>query len=436
MDWTQLNVKFRHTVDAALEWARSPEFYAQLALIAVAIALAWAVAGFIRSRASAGWNEDATARSAPLKRQLHHVWPLVLPLVLILTLRMAGDLSNAWVGESGLIRVARGMAIVYLLYSLIAGFVTNRLLKAFFKWVVIPVAILQAIGWLDDVTRYLDSINFEVGSMRISAYGVTRFIVFGSILFWLGRVSNVAGQQIIRRQEDIDAGAREVAAKIFQIAVFIVVALMLLQLMSIDITTLAVFGGAVGIGIGFGLQAIASNFISGLIILLDRSVTAGDYIELEDGVSGTIRQLNMRSTLLETFDGKDIMVPNSTFISSRFANWTHQHRKQRYSLEFQVAYDTDVPAMLDIVRTVVQSHPQVLNDPDLPIEERADAEIKRFADSGIEILVEFWMIGIDDGRNRVGADLLLMIWEAFRENGIRFPFPQREIRVLRTKQPQ
>jgi len=140
----------------------------------------------------------------------------------------------------------------------------------------------------------------------------------------------------------------------------------------------------------------------------------------------------MRSTLLETFAGKDIMVPNEQFITTRFINWTHNNRKQRYSIEFQVAYKTDIPKMLDIVKEVVRSHPQVINEPETPIEELADAEIAGFGDSGIDILVEFWMEGIDDGVNRVGADLLLMIWQALRDNDIEIPFPQREVKILST----
>ena len=190
------------------------------------------------------------------------------------------------------------------------------------------------------------------------------------------------------------------------------------------------FGGAVGVGLGFGLQSIASNFISGMIILLDRSLSVGDYIELADGKKGTIRELNMRSATLETFDGKDIMVPNEQFITTNFINWTHKNKKQRYSLEFQVAYSTDLHKLFDILRTVVASHPKVISGPDIPIEERPDAEISGFGDSGVDILVEFWMEGIDDGEHRVGGDLYLMIWDAFKENNIEIPFPQREVKLL------
>ncbi|MEE8438498.1 MAG: hypothetical protein V3S07_02840, partial [Micropepsaceae bacterium] len=120
------------------------------------------------------------------------------------------------------------------------------------------------------------------------------------------------------------------------------------------------------------------------------------------------------------------------FITSVFTNWTHHNKKQRYSLEFSVAYKTDLPPMFDTLRKVVASHPQVLSGPDIPIAERPDAEIASFGDSGINILVEFWMEAIDDGEYRVGADLLLMIWMALKEAGIEIPFPQREVKILPT----
>jgi small-conductance mechanosensitive channel len=139
----------------------------------------------------------------------------------------------------------------------------------------------------------------------------------------------------------------------------------------------------------------------------------------------------MRSTVLETFDGKDVVVPNERFITATFTNWTHKNKRQRYSIEFQVAYKTDIPAMLELVKKTVRSHPQVIDGPDQPEEELADAEIKAFGESGIDILVEFWMEEIDDGKNHVNADLMLMIWQAFKDHDIEMPFPQRELRILR-----
>ena len=275
----------------------------------------------------------------------------------------------------------------------------------------------------------MDSIAFTVGNIKLSVYTILRTLVFGFLLFWLGRLSNVTGKRMIRTQQAMDPGTREVAAKLFEIAVFVVIFLLLLNIMGIDLTALAVFGGALGVGLGFGLQQIASNFISGIIILLDRSLTIGDYIQLEDGRAGTLRELSMRSATLETYDGKDIMVPNERFITTSFTNWTHNNKQQRYPINFQVAYDTDLEKLFPILREVVASHPKVMSGDDIPFEMRPDAEIAKFEDSGINILVEFWMEGIDDGEHRVGGDLLLMIWQALKANGIVIPFPQRVVKV-------
>ena|SRR5690606_28152536 len=138
----------------------------------------------------------------------------------------------------------------------------------------------------------------------------------------------------------------------------------------------------------------------------------------------------MRSATLETFDGKDIVVPNETFVSTAFTNWTHFNSKQRYELVFGVAYGTDIPHLVELVKELVASHPQVLSGPDVHPDDLPDCEIKDFGDSAILMLVEFWIEGIDDGPNRVGADLRLMIWSALRQHGIEMPFPQREVRIV------
>ena len=416
-----------------LDWSTSPQFYAQCAAIVLAIVLAYSFARTLVSRTAMLREEPAPGALLSLRRKFYESRNLVFPLLNILALGIAVELCEQVIDESWLVRIAQGLAVVYLIYSLIGRYVSNPLFKRLFKWVGVPIALLHVFGWLDEVVAYLDGIRLEVGNIDVSAYGLARVLLFGAILFWLGRLSNRTGQQIIRRQEDLEVGTREVFAKLFEIAVILVVFLLLLQVMGINLTALAVFGGAVGVGLGFGLQSIASNFISGIIILLDRSVSVGDYVELEDGRGGVIRKLSMRSTTVETFDGKDIIVPNETFITSNFVNWTHNNEKQRYSLNFSVAYSTDLHQLFDIVRKVVASHPQVLSGDEVPIEERPDAEIESFGDSGINILVEFWMEGIDDGKNRVGADLLLMIWEALREHDISIPFPQREVRVLNLK---
>lgn len=433
MNWLQTTSELFW--ERALAVLLNAQTYMQLAIAIMAVVLASAVSVSL-GRARIFNQDPPPGPFQNIFRFIKNSRALLWPVLVVVALGFAVPLSQAFAGQSWLVKGAQGLSIVVLLYSLANHFIKNRPVIAIIKWIGVPIAVLYAIGQLDNVITELDNTSFSVGNISFTAYGVLRTLVFAVILFWLGRASNDTGKRVIRNQETLDIGTREVLAKIFEIAIFVGIFLVLVNVMGIDLTALAVFGGALGVGLGFGLQQIASNFISGLIILLDRSLTVGDFIELEDGRSGTLRELTMRSATLETFDGKDIMVPNEKFITTTFINWTHNNRKQRYSLTFQVAYSTDLEALFPIVREIVASHPQVLSGPDLPVSERPDAEIQSFDDSGITILVEFWMDGIDDGENRVGADLNLMIWTALKANGVEIPFPQREVRILGEKQPQ
>ncbi|MCW8855056.1 MAG: mechanosensitive ion channel [Gammaproteobacteria bacterium] len=414
-----------------IELVSSPAFYSQIGIIILTIILAYSFALLLKLHSPLLKQPPSKGPLFFIRNGIYQIRDLLFPLFIILFMMIAIDISNYFINQTWLVRICEGLAVVLMIYSLISRFVSSLFVKTMIKWIAIPIAILQVFGWLDLVTSYMESLFIEIGNIKITAYGVARVMIFGVILFWLGRISNNLGQKVIRQQETLDIGTREVFAKLYQVTLFVVIFILLLQVMGINITALAVFGGALGVGLGFGLQSIASNFISGIILLLDRSLAVGDYIELADGRKGTIRELNMRSTTLETYDGKDIMVPNEQFITTSFTNWTHKNKKQRYSINFQVAYSTDLHKLFEILKQVVSSHPKVLSGPDLPIEEIADAEISGFGDSGVNILIEFWMEGIDDGEHRVGGDLLLMIWDALKENHIEIPFPQREIKIVK-----
>ena len=430
MDIQIIKQQISQLIEKFFDWASSPIFYSQIGLIVCVVILAYSTAYSLKKHAPLLKTPPTEGGLKFLRNGIYQIRDLLFPLFIVFFLAISVDISDYFLKQSWLVRVFEGLAVILLIYSILSRFITHPIVNSLLKWIAIPIAILQVFGLLDNVVSYLESLAIEIGNIKISAYGIVRVLIFGAVLFWLGRISNRAGQKVIRQQQTLDIGTREIFAKLYQVALFFVIFLLLLQVMGINITALAVFGGALGVGLGFGLQSIASNFISGIILLLDRSLAVGDYIQLEDGRAGVIREMNMRSTLLETYDGKDIMVPNEQFITTSFTNWTHKNKKQRYSLEFQVAYSTDLHKLFAVLREVVSSHPKVLSGPDIPIEEKADAEIKGFGDSGVDILVEFWMEGIDDGENRVGGDLLLMIWDALKQNDIEIPFPQREVKIL------
>ncbi|MEE4235491.1 MAG: mechanosensitive ion channel domain-containing protein [Anderseniella sp.] len=422
----ELKARSVEYADILVGWATSPQFYAQVGAIAVAVLAARIGAAQLRRRV--GFLAEPVADDHKFARWLQFAYSLrdlLFPVLAVLALAVAIEIVQATVGSAWLIRIAQSVGVIAVLYAAINRFITNSLVRTAATYVGIPIATLQVFGWWDDTVAFLDGISLEVGNIRLSLYFLAKAAVFGGLLFWLGRISASAGQRAIRNQKDLDKATKELFAKLFEIVLFIVVFILLLQILGLDLTALTVFGGALGVGLGFGLQQIASNFISGIIILLERSIGVGDYIKLEDGRAGILKELNMRSSTLETFDGKEIMVPNEKFITTAFENWTRDDPRQRYEVDFTVSYDSDVEEVARLVGEAVAAHPDVLSEPEMP-----DVELRGFGDSGINMAVEFWCKGLDDGMNRFTSDILAVVWKTLKANNISIPFPQREVRVL------
>lgn len=424
-----LNLAWQEALEKLQTALTSPGFFLQLVIIATIYLIGLIAARQVR-RSVPFMKHNPGGPTHSVKWFGYQLGRTLFPLFTIILLKFSTTLGAQFQLNPWLLDVALMVAVLLFLNSCINGFVRNRAVLLFMRYVGLPIVFAHLIGILPAIVSTLESISVSVGNVDVSAYGITRVIVFGVLLFWLGRTSNTMGQDIIRNRRDLDITTKEVFAKLFEVTLFCVIVLLLLNVMGINLTALAVFGGALGVGLGLGLQTIASNFISGIIILLDRSLTVGDYVELEDGAKGFVREFKMRYAVLETYDGKDILVPNEKFISSLLVNWTHKDPKQRYRIDFSVAYQTDIRAMVEIIKTAVATHPQVLSGDDIPIEERPDCEIDSFGDSGVNMFVEFWMEGIDDGKNRVGGDLLLTVFETLRAHDIQIPFPQREVRIL------
>jgi len=310
------------------------ETYYQLGLIAASFLVAKIIAGNITRKVRWFREEpDSEARSGFLV--LYRLGHMIFPVLAIILLQISAELFPFTGDSSWLIHAAISIGLIFVFLSFVDDFISSPQISRIMLMIGVPLLLLRAVGLLDNLTLVLDSMALQIGNIRLSMLGVSRALIFGSFIFWLGRISSNTGQEMIRSQEKLDFRTREVAAKILEIAIFVVVFLLLLQVMGINLTALAVFGGAVGVGLGFGLQTITSNFISGLIILLDRSLSIGDYVEMDDGRSGFVTSMNMRSTTLETFDGKDIIVPNEMFVGSTFVNWTRKNKKQRYRVDFR-----------------------------------------------------------------------------------------------------
>jgi|TARA_B110000259_G_scaffold139825_1_gene157460 small-conductance mechanosensitive channel len=423
-----LTTIFHQSTDQLAILLTQTDIFHQVAAIVSIYLLAYMIARLLCSNISMLKDDASLSLESTMARLFERI-ELLFPTVVIILLKLSLAFSPYFIADGWVMKTALVIALLLLFYAFISLLVTNRFAVKLFRWIGMPILFFYLTGMLDNIVTVLNAMKIEVGGLKLTAYGVLRTLVLGSVLFWLGRASNKIGQTIIRQQASLDIKSRELFAKIFEIVLFFIVSVLILKLMGINLTALAVLGGAVGVGLGFGLQAIASNFISGVIIIMDKSVSVGDYIEMEDGKSGLVTQLNLRSTSLETFDGKNIIIPNEKFITSAFTNWTHKNSKQRYRIDFSVAYNTDVRSMVPLIKEAVAQHPQVLSGEERLIEERPDCEIDSFGDNGINMFVEFWIEGIDDGKNRVGGDLYLIILETLQANHIEIPFPQRDVHI-------
>lgn len=412
----------------ALDWLQSPPFLAQVAAVVGMVFLARILTKMLTKRVAFLNTEPVEGKWLRVTSIVYQLRNLVFPALLIALYAAVGPILRGvdMFGQDWLVRIAQGLAVVFFLYKVIKQFIAHPLVQKLVIWIAIPVAVLKVFGWFDGFMAFMDGAAIELGTIKISAAMLARIAIFGSLLAWVGRISNDKGKKAIRSQNSIDIGTREVFAKMFEIVVFGILFMLLMNIAGIPMSSLVVLGSALMLGIGFGLQPIAANFVSGLILLLDRSLKIGDYVVLPDGQEGHVEALNMRSCTVETTDGKDIMVPNVKFIEEVFENWTHKDPRQRYEVHFSVSYDTDIDALEGILIPAVSAHHQVLQEPEKP-----DLELREFGDHGIMFAIEFWADGIDDGANKFTSDLNFIVWRTLRQHNVQMPFPRRDVRILK-----
>jgi potassium-dependent mechanosensitive channel len=414
--------------EVALAWITSPAAYAQLGLLVAAFLLAMIAAKFLNPRLKKliAPSEDDHSLLAKLRRFGLIFLPLLLPILAYAFTAAGEQVTRSLFDAGAMIAFGKRLFIFLAARILVNKIIYSPFLKTIGRIFVVPVAALYALGVLPAISRALTETRVPLVNLPLDNLVIG--IVAGAVLFWLGSWTNERGGEYVRSRQEMRSSVRELAAKALQIFIFGAVFFAIMGILELPLTSLAVLGGAVGLGIGFGLQSIASNFVSGIILLLEGQATVGDYVELDGGETGKIIKMMSRATILETFDGRWIVVPNEHFITTRVTNFSDSGSANRYSVDFSVSYDTDINKIPDIVGPAVAAHPDVLSEPEEP-----DVELVSFGDSGVNFCVEFWVNGLDDGKNKYSSDVLFRIWNALKDNNITIPYPQREVRLLGEK---
>lgn len=349
--------------------------------------------------------------------------PLLVYLTSVVWLSFAVIVSNAWIGESQLVQLTIQCFFVWILTTYVSLFSGNKIIGTSVGGIFIFGIILNHFDVLESVIYILEHYSISIGQIHISVFSILKFFFVLSILMWLSSILSRSGKKYIHAAKGLKLRTKVMLKKGLDVALILIVSVILLNSAGIDLTALTVIGGALGVGVGFGLQKITSNFVSGLILLFEKSIKIGDLIQIDDAIHGWIRQLGSRFTLIETFDGTEIMIPNDDFITSRVINWTYSNTRGRMLIDIGVSYDSDMTQVKNLLEKAAKEYEGVAETPP-PV-----AYMKEFGDNAVVFTLSLFIKDSSHGLLLPKSDILFSIWTLFKKNNIIIPFPQRDIHI-------
>ena len=423
--WTDLIRQLDNLVAHLAAWFQliiEPWGLLQLLLIALLAALAWfgglyiepPIERWVRAR-------DTTLRRmrfyALVLRRIRPILFVFLGLAAVATVRqvMSPDRSH-------LILIAVNLVAVWVVVSITSRFIRNRLAARVIAVGAWLIAALNILNLAQTAAAVLDAAAINVGDFRISLLLLLKAGLVLWVLFWLASAVSAVSEQRLQKVEDMSPSMRVLTGKLLRIGLFALAVFVGLQSVGLDLTGLTVFSGAVGLGLGFGLQKVVSNLVSGIILLVDRSIKPGDVISLGE-TFGWINQLNARYVSVVTRDGREYLIPNEDLVTSQVVNWSYSDRNIRLEVPFGVSYASDPHLVRRIAVAAALRATRVLRAPAVV------CHLTSFGDSSVNFVLRFWISDPAQGVVNVKSDVLLALWDALKENGIEIPFPQRDVHL-------
>ncbi len=334
-----------------------------------------------------------------------------------------------WPSRSYLIGVAASLAAAWVIISILSRLIRNRSLANLFAIVAWSTVALIFVGLADDFVRLLDAAAFPIGQTRLSLLLILKGALLLGAFVWIASFVSDLAERRLGSTLEVSPTAVVLIGKAIKGVAFTVAVLAALSMIGVDLTALAIFSGALGIGIGIGLQKLASNLLSGVIILLDRSIKPGDVIAVGD-TFGSITSLNARYVSVVARNGVEYLVPNETFITEPVINWSYSDKFVRIDVNFGVSYDSNPH---EVRRTAIET---VKDVPRVQHTQQPVCHITGFGDSSINYVLRFWIQDPQDGVTNVRGNVYLALWDAFKEVGITIPYPHREIILKPTQAAQ
>jgi small-conductance mechanosensitive channel len=399
----------------------SPWFYLQLGLILAAAGIALAAGAAIRARID--MTKLAMNWPAPLRQAARVLVESTSTAVLAVLMSLARVVmvTVTWPHRSYLLGAAANLAFAWLIIRLVTSVIRNSFIVRLVSVAAWLVAALSILGQLDPVVDALDSVSIVLGGLRLTPLLLIKLGVLLAVALWLSNLASNFAESRITQSSDLTPSIQVLLVKMIRLALMVFAVAIVMSAVGINLSALAIFSGAAGVGIGFGLQKIVANFISGIILLADKSVKPGDLVTIGDS-SGRISAMKTRYISVAAGDGREFLIPNEDLVTQKVTNWTYTDNNTLVKVNFGTNYDADPRLVCTLAAGIAAEAPRAIKG------KPPSCLLVEFAEAGMKFSLTFW-IASPDGMDNVKSEVMLSLWDAFKREGIKVPYPVREIRV-------
>lgn len=411
----KLNQDILHIIEKRLNFTYSDNLSAEIYIIfalITTIILSYLIRNYI-------------AKKHSIKSSLYNqlFLPLNQPIIAIIFAVLFFTISNKFINNLPILYAAIHISFIWLIINIILLFIKNIMLARLMIYSLIMIYMLDIFNILDDTIKHLDSIAINLSNFNISILFILKLILSSIFIILFTRKIIYSGVTYIRSLK-LKFNIKELIIKFFKLSIYFLGGIIFLQIIGVDLTTVGVISGAIFFGIGIGLQKIVLNLISGIILLLEDVIKENDVIELENGVTGSVKFISARYILIKTFAGKEMLIPNEEFIVKKVINWTLSDNKVRLDVKIPVSYNDDLEKIQKLILEAISNykHLDKIKEP--------HCYLASFDDSAVVFILRFWVDNIIIERTqKPKSDIMFLIWKKFKENNITMPFPQRDINL-------
>jgi small-conductance mechanosensitive channel len=399
----------------------SPWFYLQLGLILTGGGIAFASGATVRARID--MTSLAMGWPAPLRLFMRVLIGSAATAVFALLMALARlVMAHAtWPSRSYLLAIAANLAFAWLIISLVTSVIRNTFIVRLVSVSAWLVTALSILGELEPTLDALDSVSIVLGSLRLTPLLLIKLGVLLAIALWLTNVASNFVEARITQSSDLTPSLQVLLVKMIRLGLIIFAVAVVMSAVGINLSALAIFSGAAGVGIGFGLQKIVANFISGIILLADKSVKPGDLVTIGDS-TGRISAMKTRYISVAAGDGREFLIPNEDLVTQKVTNWTYTDKNTLVKVNFGTNYEADPGLVCKLAVDVAAAAPRAIKG------KPPSCILVEFTEAGMKFSLTFW-ISDPDGMDNVKSDVMLSLWDVFKHEGIRVPYPVREIRI-------